>query len=310
MKVIGYEEADSKLNWSEMADAMEAGHKLEPAEIGDLLLAKGDRSILNRAAWIDGMGIALKSVTIFPENNNRVPPIPSIQGAMFVFDSDTGALEAIVDGPLVTKWKTAGDSVLGARLLARKDSENYLVVGAGTVAKTLLQAYREVFPSLKKFTVWNRSKGRAEELAEEMKSEGFELIVADDLEAAAREADIISTATMAKEPVLKGEWVQEGTHVDLIGAFRPDMREADDDLMLKGRLFVDARETTIGEIGELMIPMAAGLFADDHVVADFRDLCNGAPGRGADSEITLFKNGGGAHLDLMTARMIVEKMNS
>ena len=309
MKVIGYEEADSKLSWSELADAIEAGHKLEPAEIGDLLLAKGDRSILNRAAWIDGMGLALKSVTIFPENNNRVPPIPSIQGAMLVFDSDTGGLEAIVDGPLVTKWKTAGDSVLGARILARKDSENYLVIGAGTVAKTLLQAYREVFPSLKKFTIWNRSKDRAVELANDMKSEGLDVVVADDLEAAVRDADIISTATMAKEPVIKGAWVGAGTHVDLIGAFRPDMREADDELMLKGRLFVDARATTIGEIGELMIPMAAGVFGEDHVVADYRDLCNGTPGRGSDDEITLFKNGGGAHLDLMTSRMIVEKMS-
>lgn len=307
MKLISYEEADPKLSWSETADALEAGHRLEKAEIGDLLLAKGDRSQLNRAAWIDGVGLALKSVTIFPENTSKEPPLPSVQGAMFVFNSDTGSLDAIVDGPLVTKWKTAGDSVLGARLLARPNSKNYLVVGAGTVAKTLFQAYREVFPSLEKFTVWNRNKARAEELAAEMKAEGMQIEVADDLASAAAEADIISTATMAKEPVLKGEWVQPGTHVDLIGAFRPDMREADDDLMLKGRLFVDARETTIGEIGELMIPMAAGVFDENHVIADFRDLCGGAPGRGSDQEITLFKNGGGAHLDLMTAKMIVDK---
>jgi len=105
-----------------------------------------------------------------------------------------------------------------------------------------------------------------------------------------------------------GEWVQPGTHVDLIGAFRPDMREADDTLMRQAKLFVDARETTIGEIGELMIPMAAGVFTEDHVIADYRDLCAGAPGRQSPDEITVCKNGGGAHLDLMTGVMIVKAM--
>ncbi len=141
-----------------------------------------------------------------------------------------------------------------------------------------------------------------------MAAEGLTVTVATDLPKAVASADIISTATLAKEPILKGEWVTPGTHIDLIGAFRPDMREADDDLMLKGSLFVDARETTIGEIGELMIPMAAGLFDENHVKGDFRDLCNGAPGRQSSEEITLFKNGGGAHLDLMTGNMIVGKM--
>jgi ornithine cyclodeaminase/alanine dehydrogenase-like protein (mu-crystallin family) len=308
MDFISFEDANSHLNWTETADAIEAGHKLEAAEIGDLLLAKGDRSMLSRGAWIDGVGLALKSVTIYPENSAKQPPLPSVQGAMLIFDSETGALTSIVDGPLVTKWKTAGDSVLGARILARKEAKSYLVIGAGTVSKTLFQAYTEVFPGLETLTVWNRNRTRAEELVAEMAEEGIKVQVADDLEAAVKNADIISTATMTKEPILKGDWVQPGTHVDLIGAFRPDMREADDMLMRKGRLFVDARETTVGEIGELMIPMAAGVFDKDHVQGDFRDLCNGGQGRLSNAEITVFKNGGGAHLDLMTGSMIVKKM--
>lgn len=308
MKYISFEDADSKLSWTETADALEAGHKLEKAQIADLLLSKGDRSLLNRGAWIDGVGLALKSVTVYPENPSKTPPEPSVQGAMLLFSSETGALKAILDGPLVTKWKTAGDSVLGARLLARPQSKTLLVVGAGTVARNLFEAYSEVFPSLTKLVVWNRSTGKAEALAEELAAAGIKIEVATDLKSAAKDADIICTATMAKEPVLKGDWITPGTHIDLIGAYRPDMREADDDLMKKARLFVDARETTIGEIGELMIPMATRIFDESHVIGDLQDLCNGANGRQSDDEITVFKNGGGAHLDLMTGNMIVQAM--
>ncbi|WP_169569713.1 ornithine cyclodeaminase family protein [Sneathiella limimaris] len=310
MQFISFEEADSKLTWTETADALEAGHKLAKAEIGDLLLTKEDKSLLSRGAWIDGVGIALKSVTVFPENASKSPPEPSVQGAMFIFDSENGALKSVVDGPLVTKWKTAGDSVLGARILARPDVKSYLVIGAGTVAKSLLQAYREIFPTLEKFTIWNRTTEKATALAQELSGEGFQVEVAMDLEDAVRAADIISTATMAKDPILKGEWVQPGTHVDLIGAYRPDMREADNDLMQKCKLFVDARETTIGEIGELMLPMSEGVIAESDVIADFSDLCNGVVGRQSHEDITVFKNGGGAHLDLMTGAMIVKKMAS
>ncbi len=308
MRVISFEEADPVLNWTETANAIEASHKFENTKIGDLLLTQQDKSLLSRGAWIDGLGIALKSVTVFPENPSQDPSKPSVQGAMLVFDPEDGSLKSVLDGPLVTKWKTAGDSVLGARFLARKDAQNYLVIGAGTVARNLLEAYKEIFPSLSKFTVWNRTQENAEMLVAELRDTGFIVNVAQDLEAAVRSADIISTATMSKSPVLKGEWVQAGTHVDLIGAYRPDMREADDALLQKSKIYVDARETTIGEIGELIIPMKAGIICEADVLGDFKDLCNGVVGRQSPDEITLFKNGGGAHLDLMTGMMIVEKL--
>jgi len=127
-----------------------------------------------------------------------------------------------------------------------------------------------------------------------------------DLSEALSHADIISSSTMSTASFIKGEWIKEGTHVDLIGAYRPDMREADDALLMKSRIFVDARETAIHDIGELAIPIKQGIINEDAVIADFYQLCNGDSGRKTDKEITLFKNGGGAHLDLMTALYIME----
>ncbi len=310
MQNIGFDDIDHKLTWTAIADALEAGHRFEKAQVGDLLLRDDDRALLNRGAWIKGLGLALKSMSVFPENNDRTPPMPSIQGAMLLFDGENGAVKAVLDGVLVTKWKTAGDSVLGARLLARPESRHLLVVGAGTVARSLISAYREIFPGLAVFTIWNRNREKADALAQELADEGLTIEVATDLSEAAASADIISCATMTKTPILKGEWIRPGTHVDLIGAYRPDMREADDELMRRAEVFVDSRETTLEDIGELAIPLAAGVITEDDVRGDFYDLCNGGKGRSGQEAITLFKNGGGAHLDLMTGSVIYEKFNA
>lgn len=154
MKNINFNDADHLLSWTGIADALEAGHKLPKADIGDLLLQKSGNSLLNRGAWIEGLGMLLKSMSIFPQNTD----LPSVQGAALLFDGETGTVNSVVDGILLTKWKTAGDSVLGARLLAAPEPKNLLVVGAGTVALSLFQAYSEVFPSLQKFTLWNRTR--------------------------------------------------------------------------------------------------------------------------------------------------------
>jgi ornithine cyclodeaminase len=163
----------------------------------------------------------------------------------------------------------------------------------------LIDAYRAIFPGLKRIIVWNRTSAKARLLADKKGVEAME-----SLEQACGLADIISSATMSVDPVLKGGWVKPGTHVDLIGAYRPDMREADDSLISRCRLFVDARETTVREIGELAIPIEKGVISERDVKGDLYDLCNGGIGRTSDNEITLFKNGGGAHLDLMTALYI------
>lgn len=310
MQVVTFEEADRLLSWEKIADAMQEGHGLPKAEIGDLLLQSAPNALLSRGAWIPGLGMALKSMSVFPENAQASPPMPSIQGGVLLFDGKNGALRAVIDGILVTKWKTAADSVLGARLLANPEPKTHLMVGAGTVAASILDAYKAIFPSIDRFMIWNRNPERAEALASQMSHHISGIEVATSLPDACADADIITTATMATEPVLRGEWIQPGTHVDLIGAFRPDMREADDTLLKKSEIFVDSRETTIGHIGEIEIPLNEGTITPDDILGDFYDICKGEAGRTSKKAITLFKNGGGAHLDLMTCASIMDVLEN
>ena len=304
MRTISFEEADPHLNWTAIADAMYQGHLLPKAEIGDLLLQEAPNALLSRGAWIKGLGMAMKSMSVFPENKT----LPSIQGGVLVFDGNDGSLKTVVDGILVTKWKTAGDSVLGARLLANPEPKTHLMVGAGTVAASILEAYHEIFPSIEKFIIYNRTEEKALKLADELSTKISGIEVSNDLAEACEKADIITTATMTVEPILKGDWVRPGTHVDLIGAFKPNMREADDTLLRKSEIFVDSRETTIGHIGEIQIPLENGVISKADILGDFYDLCSGKVKRSSDGAITFFKNGGGAHLDLMTSLEIYNSL--
>ncbi|MGX9856770.1 ornithine cyclodeaminase family protein [Limimaricola variabilis] len=288
-------EAEAKLDWIAMARAIEAGHELPPAQVTDTFLYRGEDTLLNRSAWIEGLGIAVKVATIFPGNQG-----PSINGAVNLLSDKDGTLEAVVDFHLVTKWKTAADSLLGAMKLARPDSREILIVGAGNVAASLREAYGAAFPEAR-FSVWNRSR----EGAERLKAQHPDIEIAEDLERAVGQADIVTCATMAKAPVVRGDWLRPGTHLDLIGAFTPHMREADDRALQRARIFVDARATTLDHIGELKIPLEAGAITREDVVAEFSEpkLFR----RESEDEITLFKNGGGAHLDLMVARHILDR---
>jgi ornithine cyclodeaminase/alanine dehydrogenase-like protein (mu-crystallin family) len=298
---ITYEAMVGRLSWPDAVKALAQGHRQPKAHVGDLFLGPTQATLLNRAAYVEALGYGVKAVTVFEGNASR--GLPSIQGAMFLFSAKDGQLESILDSRLVTEWKTAADSVLGATLLARPESRHLLLVGAGIVAGTLVKAYSECLPQIEQISVWARRAEQADAFAAEWRDRGFPVEAAPDLPAAVAAADIVSTATMAREPVLKGDWVWPGTHVDLIGAFKADMREADDTLVSKGRFFVDCRETTIGHIGELMIPIRDGILSETAILGDLYDLV-GSPGRRHAEEITVFKNGGGAHLDLMTARYI------
>ncbi|MFM7335860.1 MAG: ornithine cyclodeaminase family protein [Tabrizicola sp.] len=286
-------EAERYLTWQGLTQALEAGHRLPRAEIKDIFLYRGDDTLLDRAAWIDGLGSLVKIGTIVPGNAAR--GVPTINGIVNLFDDVTGELTALIDFHLVTKWKTAGDSLLSASRLARKDSRNILLVGAGVVARNMVEAYSSIFPDAR-FTAWSRSRKTAE---------GMGLPVADDLETAVRKADIICCATMATSPLVKGDWLQPGQHLDLIGDYTPAMREVDDTAMSRARVFVDARATTVHHIGELMDPIASGAISEADVIADFYDDPALYARRSAD-EITIAKNGGGAHLDLMTAMYIAK----
>jgi ornithine cyclodeaminase len=295
---ISFAEGEACLDWLRLTDALAEGHKLPKAEIGDSFLYRGGDTLLNRAAWIDGLGIAVKSATIFPGNANKSQP--TVNGGVSVYSDADGTLEAVLDFHLVTKWKTAGDSLLAARRLARPESREILVVGAGTQARGLIEAYRAAFPEAR-FSIWNRTPGNAARLAEEV----GDISVAEDLQTAVAQADIITCATMATEPVIRGAWLRPGQHLDLIGAYRPDMRETDDEALRRASVFVDSLDTTVHHIGELKIPIETRVYTAERIVADYYHLDRFGR-RGAD-EITLFKNGGGAHLDLMTARHILDR---
>lgn len=304
LPVISAADVEPFLSWDAICDAIQKGHHRPRAKLGDQFLREGDNTLLSRCAWIDGLGVGVKSVTVMPGNpgNN----MPSVQGAMLIFDDLSGTPRALIDSDLVTKWKTAGDSALGAKLLANPDPKILLIVGAGTVGSNLIEAYCAVFPGIETVRIWSRTTSSAQSLAGKFAAISKKIEVFSNLAAACEGADVISTATMSNEPVLRGEWVSPGTHVDLIGAFKPDMREADDSLLQKSSIFVDSFETTIDHIGELKIPLASGAIEPHQVLADFYDLVSGHPGRQAKEEITVFKNGGGAHLDLMVADVILQ----
>lgn len=293
VEMIG-REAEALLTWPGMLAALEAGHRLPRAEIADLFLYRGADTLLDRAAWIDGLGSLVKVGSINPGNLARGKP--TVNGIVNLFDDVTGELTALLDFHMVTKWKTAGDSLLSASKLARKDARNILLVGAGAVARSMVQAYGSLFSDAR-FTVWSRTPASAAAMG---------LPVAEDLERAVRAADIICTATLSNDPLIRGDWLQPGQHLDLIGAYTPAMREVDDLAMARARIFVDARATTIHHIGDLMSPIKSGAITEADVLADFYDLATGRFARQSDDEITIAKNGGGAHLDLMTASYILK----
>lgn len=293
---ISFEQGEAHLDWIGLTDALARGHDRPKAMIEDSFLYRGTDTLLNRAAWIDGLGLAVKAATIFPGNVG-----PTVNGAVNLFSNQTGILDAVIDFHLVTKWKTAGDSLLAARKLAPPVVQKILILGAGTVGHSLRAAYGAAFPDAD-FMIWNRNAERAKQFA----ATHDRTEATDNLAQAVPQADIITSATMTTEPILRGAWLRPGQHVDLIGAYRPDMREADDDVMRRGRVFVDSRDSTIGHIGEIKDPIADGVITETDILADFYDL--GAFTRQPD-DITVFKNGGGAHLDLMTARHILDTVS-
>ena len=294
---ISFEAGEAVLDWIGLTDALAAGHALPKAEIGDTFLYRGKDTLLSRAAWIDGMGMAVKTATVFPGNPAQGQPV--VNGGLSLYADGDGTLEAIVDFHLVTKWKTAGDSLLAARRLARPDSAEILIVGAGNQGRALHAAYRTVFPQAR-FKVWNRTRANATAMAEACDG----LAVADDLEAAVRAADIVTAATMSTDPLIRGDWLRPGQHIDLIGAYRPDMREVDDTALQRARVFVDSFDTTVGHIGEITLPIESGAISRDDLIADYYQLDRFTR---QPEDITLFKNGGGAHLDLMTSRYILDR---
>ncbi len=294
---IPFAAGEANLDWLELTEALADGHRRPKADIVDSFLYRGADTLLSRSAWIDGLGLAVKSTTVFPGNSDLGRPV--IDGSVSLYDDNDGRLSAIIDFFLVTKWKTAADSLLGALRLADPNSRNILILGAGPVAASLCEAFGAGFPKAQ-LRLWNRTASKAEALAKASVNVDVEY----DLPDAVQRADIIVSATMTNAPIIRGDWLRPRQHLNLAGAYRPDMREADDTALRRSRIFLDSFETTVDVIGEIKTPLESGVISQDDLLADFYALDRFAPDPSA---ITLFKNGGGAHLDLMTCHYILRK---
>jgi ornithine cyclodeaminase len=280
-------------------DAMDRMIMCQPTADGD----EGD--FLMQPAWMRGKAFGIKIANVFPANERRGKP--SILGVYVLFDGNTGEPLACIDGPAETMIKTACNSAVASRLLARAGAETMLMMGAGKLAPYLIAAHASVRP-IRRVLVWNRTTEKARELAGRLSRPAFEVIAVRDPAGAAAEADLISCATYASEPILRGKWLKPGAHVDLVGSYRPDLRESDDDVIRRaGRLFVDARFSTVEIAGDVTEPLKRDVLR----AADITDLFELAqakrPGRTSDREITVFKSGGGGHEDLATALMLYER---
>lgn len=294
-----------------LVTALEQYHREDIAIMEDMLLKSAGANanpdiLLVRSAWQQGQALGTKLATGFFDNPNNAENLPAVQAVYVLFDGTNGKPLAVLDGTALTYRKTAADSALASHYLARQDVNTLLMVGAGGLAPHLIMAHCAIRPAIERVLVWNRTEERAQTLATELAIANVSIEAIDDLATAATQAQLISCATLADKPLIHGEWLQAGTHLDLVGSFTPTMREADDTALQRASIFVDARATTINVVGELMIPMAAGVISEHDILADHYDLARQKhPGRQSPDEITVFKNGGGGHLDLMTARFVV-----
>jgi ornithine cyclodeaminase len=276
-------------------------------EAQDGFLGSEKEQYFVRHAVDRGRFMASKLITSFPANLAQ-GKLPAVQAVCVLFDGTNGRPLAVIDGTELTYWRTAADSALGAKLLAPANPETLLVVGAGEMSRRLVRAHRAVRPSLRRVLIWNRTAERAVDVAASLSQEGIRAEAAPDLEAATRVADIITTCTRSHQPLITGGNLRPGIHLDLVGGYTPQTREADDEAARRSLIFVDRRESTSG-VGDIMQPIASGAIREADVLGDLYDLVGGSiAGRRSSADITLFKNGGGGHLDLMTAEVIFKQI--
>lgn len=272
-----------------------------------LPLPGGDNLMVLMPSYLGGIQAAgVKIITSFPGNYGS--EYDTHQGVVLVFDTQHGLLRAIVDGTSVTAIRTAAVSGVATKLLARPDAGDLAIIGAGTQARTHLEAMRCV-RQLRRVRVYSLPIEGAYQFAErESRRHGINVEVKESAEEAVAGADIVCTVTTAREPVVKGEWIAPGAHINAVGAFTPTTRELDSAAVVKARLYVDRRESTLHEAGEFLIPKAEGLISEDHIVGELGEVLLGrAPGRRSSEEITLFKSLGIAIEDLASAHHILKK---
>jgi ornithine cyclodeaminase len=310
MQVIDAQAIDDRLDFPVLIEALAAafrGGVTAPQRVHYAIERDGVAAAahLVMPAWTTGAYrggayLGTKIVSVFPDNASR--GLPAVHGVYVLQSGETGEPVAALDGTRLTLWRTAAASALAARFLARRDARRLLMVGAGALAPFLIKAHRAV-RSIDEVIIWNHRRAGAERLAQALAGEGPNVAVADDLEEAARRADVISCATLSTAPLIKGEWLAQGQHVDLVGAFNLKMREVDDQALRRARVFIDA-EAALHEGGDVAVAIASGAIDKSHVIADLAALCGGAKGREKDEEITLFKSAGAAIEDLAAAMLV------
>lgn len=262
----------------------------------------GTGTSLIMPAW-DEKFYGVKIINVFPENSKK--GLPGLHGTYVLFDATTGVPLATVDADVLTAWRTAAASALGASYLARKDAHDLLIVGSGRVSSLIAQAMAAV-RDIRRVRVWSRTRENAEALARQLRTQGFEASSIGSIEEG-YDADIISCATLSTEPLIRGERLRPGTHVDLIGSFRPDMRETDGTCLARSTVFVDTDEAP-AKAGDILAAVNEGHFSLDRIAASLTDLAmERHPGRKSDEEITLFKSVGNAREDLAGAVLVYRK---
>ncbi|MGV1865587.1 MULTISPECIES: bifunctional Delta(1)-pyrroline-2-carboxylate/Delta(1)-piperideine-2-carboxylate reductase [unclassified Rhizobium] len=311
MLVLDEARTRAALPWRPLIDAIDhmfKGGCMMPVRHHHTMAVPGesDATLLLMPAWVPGRYSGVKVLSLFPDNGLR--GLPAIYGTYLLSSGTTGEMLAIVDGGELTARRTAATSALAASKLARADASELLVCGTGRLSLNLMQAHAEV-RSLTRIHVWGRNSDTAERTAAEARIMGLPAIAVSDLEAAARTADVIYCATLSSQPLIDGNWLKAGAHLDLVGGYKPDMREADDTAIRRASVFVDTLAGATHEAGDIVQPLASGVLTRDGIRAELAELARGEkPGRRDDNEITLFKSVGAALEDLAGAILAYESL--
>lgn len=308
MRFFSAQDVAAALDLDALADAIArtlAASPVAPVRHAHTLGAgdEGYDSLLLMPAWSDA-ALGVKLVTVTPRH--RAAGRATVNAIYALFDRDTGAPRAVIDGEALTLRRTAATSLLAARYLARSDARNALVIGTGALAPWMAHAHARA-RALERLMIWGRRGEGAQSLAQRLRDEGLPARAVDDLESAVRAADIVSCATTSTHPVVHGAWLAEGTHLDLVGGFRRGMREADDAAMRRARIFVDTYAGTLAEAADILEPLERGVITRDAIKAELAELVAGAPGRCSTSDITCFKSVGTAIADLAAAQLLLER---
>ena len=310
MLTISAKTIDQALQFPLLIDALEQAFAddltVPPRLHYDMENPKSSRetTLLMMPAWQAGEVAGIKIVTVAPENSQK--DLPSIQGTYLLLDVDTGSMIAMMDAPAITAKRTAAASALGSRFLSRENSENLLVIGTGTLSSQLIAAHASVRP-IKKVKVWGRTIEKAQAVCDLVSHLNIDCQPVTDIESNIADADIISCATLSQDPLVFGQWLKPGQHLDMVGAYRPDMREMDDECMTRGRIFVDNTSSAVRETGDIAIPLANKVITLDDIEADLFALCRKQTVITRDvNDITVFKSVGHALEDLAAAKLVAD----